>query len=530
MKKMKKLFAVILSLAMVLAMSLTAFAEDHKPVPTDKATITVNGIKAGATVKAFKVAEGEWNAQGFTGYKALEIDGIKIADLTKPTAEEITDLAKKVDKTGGTTLSDADKKGIYTAELEVGSYLILVTANAADDMTAYNPMIASVYYSTEKSGNLNDQIGGMVDASQDFVVDGQKLFAKSMNPGITKEILSPREEDDNKYGNDTAIGTAITFEVKTAFPAYSDEYTNVEFNIVDTLSEGLTLALDTVEVVSVGMDEPTKGVDYNVTQNGQTMTISFTSEYILAHRGDEVTVHYDAALNENAGINFDKNTNTVKAEYTNNPDTNSKGTTEEKETYHYTFGIDAAINGKDSEVTKELYKVHGEEGKVEVLEVETDTVEVTNPLEGAVFELRTQDGKVVKTATSAKDGSLTFTGLDAGTYKLVETAAPAGYSLDATEHTVEITAVYNKTDGTLASYTITIDGTATSTYNATYDGEKKVTEVDYTEVGSVGIKNLKLSALPSTGGIGTTIFTIGGCAIMIVAAGLFFASRRKSAK
>ena len=53
MKKMKKLFAVILSLAMVLGMSMTAFAVDHKPVPGDSAEITVNGVKAGAEVKAF---------------------------------------------------------------------------------------------------------------------------------------------------------------------------------------------------------------------------------------------------------------------------------------------------------------------------------------------------------------------------------------------------------------------------------------------------------------------------------------------
>lgn len=85
-------------------------------------------------------------------------------------------------------------------------------------------------------------------------------------------------------------------------------------------------------------------------------------------------------------------------------------------------------------------------------------------------------------------------------------------------------------NGTLNSYTITIDNKATSTYTAKYEGGKtevsNITVVDKT----TDINNTKLSELPSTGGIGTTIFTIGGCIIMIVAAGLFFASRRKSAK
>ena len=119
---------------------------------------------------------------------------------------------------------------------------------------------------------------------------------------------------------------------------------------------------------------------------------------------------------------------------------------------------------------------------------------------------------------------------------LVETEAPAGYSLDPKEHDVEITAEYytkpEENKGKLKSYTIKIDNEATSTYTATYTSSEgtKVTTIDKTQLGVTGIKNTKLAQLPSTGGIGTTIFTIGGCAIMIIAAGLFFATRRKAEK
>lgn len=98
-----------------------------------------------------------------------------------------------------------------------------------------------------------------------------------------------------------------------------------------------------------------------------------------------------------------------------------------------------------------------------------------------------------------------FEGLDAGEYTLVETVAKEGYSINNTKYTVKITPEYN-TDGTLKSKTITIDGNKAK----------------------VEVQNTKISALPSTGGIGTTIFTIAGCVIMIAAAGLFFASRKKS--
>ncbi len=561
MKKMKKLLAMLLAMTMVFGMSLTTFAADHKPVSTDSADITINGVKTGATIKAYKVAKGEWDINGFKGYTALEVSGYKIADLAKPTALEITNLAKAVDRDGGTAVPESSKdSGVYKANLEVGMYLILVTQNGTNDMTAYNPMIASVYYSTKKSGDMNDQVGGSVDATKDFIVDGQTLFAKSMAPGITKEIVG--SGSNNKYGDDTSIGSDVSFKVTTAFPGYSDEYTEVAFNIVDKLSKGLTLKEDTVIVTEVAgaNPAPVKGTDYTVTSSTDvstgetTMMIVFTSNFILANRGKSVTVQYSATLNEKAGINFDKNTNTVKAEYTNNPSTKEKGTTEEKKTYHYTFGIDAGINGIGSTVTEELLKT-GEIVKDEVTGEKA-------PLDGATFTLTNEAGDEVYTTISGKGevgkdvneagepintntyvkpsaGYLKFTGLDAGKYTLQETKAPDGYTLNTVKIPVEIKAEYNA-DGTLKSYTIKVDGTViekdtekTSTYiatNYTENNGEKVPNLGNVTSDTQKVPNTKMVGLPSTGGIGTTIFTIGGCALMIFAAALYFATRRKTAK
>lgn len=562
---MRKILAMLLAVVMVLGMSVTALAAEHKPVKDDHAVITVNGVKTGATIKAYKIAEGQWNDFGFTGYSAIEVGGVRINDLANPTAEEVTTIANAVDReNGGISVTESDTAGVYMADLQVGMYLILVTKNATDDMTAYNPMIASVYYSTDRTGDDNEAIGGAVSAEDDFEVKGQAVFAKSMNPEITKKIVE--SGSGNEFGDDTAIGDEITFEVKTAFPGYSDEYTKVEFNIIDTLSKGLTLNVDSVTVTEVtgATPPPAKGKDYtvkaetNTESKETTMTLSFTSDYILANRGKDVTVRYTAVLNADAGLNFDKNTNTVKAEYTNNPTTGSKGETDEKRTYHYTFGIDASINGSWDEITKELLKT-GEElvtgsttekapldGATFTLTSVTDTTKVYTTIsgKGEVGKDVDADGNALPGAKKIPSGYLKFTGLDAGEYVLQETKAPEGYSLNPVEIPVKIEAEYN-TEGTLMTYKITVDGTVieddgvkTSIYTADYKKDDTTGDMNidpnkkpnHESSNTQKVPNTKIIGLPSTGGIGTTIFTIGGCAIMIMAAGLFFATRRKKAK
>lgn len=105
-----------------------------------------------------------------------------------------------------------------------------------------------------------------------------------------------------------------------------------------------------------------------------------------------------------------------------------------------------------------------------------------------------------------------------------------GYTLNSTPIPVVISATYNE-NGTLNSYTIIVAGEATSTYTATYKTSTTAAPEIDTVTGDSSeyeIKNTKLSALPSTGGIGTTIFTIGGVIIMIGAAFLFFRNRKRS--
>ena len=125
-----------------------------------------------------------------------------------------------------------------------------------------------------------------------------------------------------------------------------------------------------------------------------------------------------------------------------------------------------------------------------------------------------------KTATSDANGQINFRQLKKGTYYLKELSAPKGYSVNTHVYTVVINTTYN-TDGTLATWSVTIDNDKTSTFTSNNDGTWT------SDKHATNIVNTTLSSLPSTGGMGTTLFTIAGCAIMVAAAGFFFASRKR---
>ena len=140
--------------------------------------------------------------------------------------------------------------------------------------------------------------------------------------------------------------------------------------------------------------------------------------------------------------------------------------------------------------------------------------------------------------TTLNDGEIKFKGLDGDkTYYLKETAAPTGYTINDTVYKIEF--VFDKPDdykGEEITYTVKVTSNETpnpanESYTVKYGNKVDDEYGNGIATGNaINIQNTRLSSLPSTGGIGTTIFTIGGCAIMIIAAGLYFASRRKTAK
>ena len=529
MKKMKKILAMLLALTMVLGMGLTAMAEDKKPEKIDTATATIEGIKEDpATIKLYQLVDAEYNEKGLTGYSLdNNLTTADLADFYNPTYTEIMNISKK-NLVEYSQLEDATPNAItwtkektsnepaiysYSTSLEAGMYLVKIIGSGD---VVYNPMIISIGYDAKKAGNSNTLTPGSVDATSGWELQDAVVAVKSSQISLTKEGTdSTPETAGNTDDTNVKVGDAVNYTVTTTIPSYSAQYTKVTFDVTDKLVNGLTYAnaegINTTPVVKVNNVALTANTDYTLTfaNDGKSFTISFNEAYVKSLAGKteaerEVVITYEAYLTADAITKYAENK--VELNYTHKPDDHT-GKKEATEVVN-TVEIDGVIK-KEDDNKKAL-----PEAKFGLF---TSYDANTNSVTGQV-------GELYKTQS---DGDIYFGGLDAdAVYYLKEIEAPKGYSLNDTVYKIEFTDLdVDETTGKLTSYKVKV------TY--VEDGRENVVTSGAIEYGAelansiVQIKNTKINALPSTGGIGTTIFTVAGCGIMIAAAYFFFASRKK---
>lgn len=553
MKKLtKRIVTLIAAAIMLIAMSIPAMAEPmagEVPSANDKAAVTINGLAEGTTVKLYRIVKPVYTENGLEKFEAD--NGVSIADTEtwKPTSDEITAIAAgsltEYSQTPAYNVSALSGGTITVSDLQAGEYLVI--AKDATGKTVYNPMIVSVFYEV-KDG---DQVvtGGSVSAKDNWTLTTENAFAKSTTPETKKEIVEPGSGNDK--GDDTAIGDTINFKVTSLIPSYSSEYTTVTFKMTDTMEAGLDYVGNMI--VKVGGEE-VAATNYTITENktaGGGYVIVFNSDYLksLASANDAgrtVELTYDAKLNANAKTNLDSNNNTVTVEYSNDPQDTDSTNKETDKTRNYTFEIDGKAFGNAGKNNKDVYK-KGEE-------VVTDYEYHQYGLDGAEFTLYTDEActQVLKVngadmvTTTTGEGQMNFKGLDAGTYYLKETKAPAGYSLSTTVHKVTISATYYDADdaengiekGMLKDYTIAFEEvgnaghSSSKSYEAVYnnDGSLNTTEVNiHDNSEGYDIANTKIPGLPSTGGAGTYMLTIFGVALFFVMLGLIIRDKKSRA-
>lgn len=477
MKKFKKIFAVLLTLAMVLGMSMTSFA-----APITGGSVEVTGLSTAGEQKVtvyniyhLKDNNNEWEISDWAKNIVSTPDDLKNAD-------KLAQLKDAVPTSNDGEARSSNGKATIS-NLVAGAYLVIATDTL--NKTTYNPMVAVTYeYNTN---NL-------------MVAKKAEVVAKASSYSLEKG------QDDGDAV--VEVGDLIKYTIKTTVPYVTSTTTGdttttspTEFKVKDTIT-GATYYLTGSDVKGVKAESSVTVGGKNVTgisipedaNNGTSFEIDMSS--LLANNdyaGKEVVISYTAKVNA-------VDTITNKAQSTNVPETMEEG--KEITTTAYTGQLTITKYGelpKPNEVESETNvrpTLSGATFKVyRVVEGKTEYAKISN---GYITGEWTENEADAGTITTGTDGTATVKGLNVGTYKFKETVAPDGYSINTTDS----------------------EGTITKTDNA------GVVSVN----GTARMDDTKLSSLPSTGGIGTTIFTIGGCAIMIIAAALFFASRRKAAK
>ena len=515
MKHIKKLASLLLALVMVLSLAVTAFADE----PTTY-SITINNSTAGHTYEAYQIFTGDL-ATNEAGNKVLSNivwgSGVSEAGQTA-----LGDAAAKAE----TLKTEADAKAFAKA---VAPYLTTAAGSAntvTDGKYVISGLAAGYYLVKDQDGSLT----GDNDSYTEYiiqVVGNVTATPKSDVPEVQKKVKDINDSTDTTKTDwqdsaDYDIGDSIPFQLKATLADNVSSYTTYKVVFHDTLSKGLTYNND-AKVYIDGTE--TNGFTVTATVNADgitTLTVSCDDVKALgAGNSSVITVEYTAKLNENAVLGSAGNPNEVYLEYSNNPNKSENGNNETGETPKdvvIVFTYKTIINKVDSE---------------------------NAPLTGAAFKLekliKGKDG-AAGTWTTAKEftvdettTSFTFSGLDDGQYKLTETKTPVGYNtIDPIYFVIEATHGETADVPTLKTLNAYLTDANGNKQTEMKDGESvniDLGTVDLT-AGSITttVVNKSGSELPSTGGIGTTIFYVLGSILVIGAAVLLVTKKRMSTK
>lgn len=515
---MNKVLKGLVAVVSTAAMAIAGFAGAASATAAEQTyTLTVTNTKTGHTYTAYQVFGGrlengtlsdiKWgNGVNGTELSKAYYNNESASEIAKTlTDANAADFANKVAGGNGATNylttaagsaegEDYMRKGIDG--LSAGYYLLLDTINdSADKHTAYTKFILRV-------------------------VGDVAVTPKVNYPSVEKKVQENSKYNKNDgYGDgyndvaDYSIGDKVPFKLIGSVPDMSD-YDTYKYIFHDTASNGLTLP--TADGVKVYVDSTNGTSRRDVTDlaeivvAGQNLTVTFTDlKQVTTDPSNHVVVEYSATLNTKAEIGLPGNENSVKLEYSNNPNQSGEG------------GSNPTGETPEDKVIVFTYQLNG---------TKVDSADQNKKLKDAKFKLQRQsdnkwakisDNKVTEwveseddasVITSDADGNFSVAGLDDGTYNVKETKAPSGYDLPTTPFVIHVTA-------------------ATSN-GQNWNGIANTALTDHTDgIFNETFVNNAGSNLPSTGGMGTTVLYAAGAAIVLVAAfGIAFAVRRRNAR
>lgn len=420
----------------------------------------------------------------------VDVDNLKTALISDTTLTQFSsltatstasDFAKAMGNVTGSTNLKKLASIIKNNVLESGKFSEYSIAGSEDEICVFTNF--GYYIVFEENTTANTETAQTAYILQ--VVGGNvTVEAKTSVPTFDKSII---ENGEKVNVSDHNVGDVITFELEATIGDISD-YETYKLWFMDTLSDGLTFnGVDTL-TVKAGTTTLTTS-QYAVDVTGQSLKITINDAIALGlAKGDKLTATYTATLNNDAVIGSTGNPNECYLEFSNNPNNDEeKGKTPDDKVTVYAYQIIVEKVDSANTATKLAgaeFKLKNADGKFAVIE-------------NGMFKEWSDNGSVL---TTDANGLVTFKGIDAGSYELVEVKAPDGYNKLSSAITVEVKPTY--TNDTLTA----LGDTASIEYEVS-DGSAKA------QVG-----NSKGLSLPTTGGIGTTIFFVSGGVIVAGAA------------
>lgn len=502
MKYMKKFITLLAALTLALAIAVPAFAE----TTTTTYTITINN--GTGTYAAYQIFKGDLHEKTLSNIEW----GDNVTDEGRTKFGNAADKAK-------TITTEADAKAFA---VEVAKYLTDPAAGTGtDSITVSGPG----YYLIKNTSV------GEGEVFTDYilrVVGDVTVNPKSGKPTLDKQI---RHNETGVWGvvGDNQIGDTVEFRTLTTVPIVSG-YTQYTYVIHDEMSAGLTSNVRSNEDVTIKVnDETVLDKNYYTVTVDETNANKFTVTVDVLNaikdgkmvEGNTLYTYYTGILNENAKVyNDGKQENKAYLEYSNNPhDNKTTNKTPEKVVYDWTFKMGVKkVDGADGTPLTDAKFVLSKNGNCSLGTIGDDgtpsnTTDLINLIENSDGSYTVAPagytGSVVNVMTA---GDITINGLDDATvYYLYETKAPAGYNRLTAAVRFEITATYSDAGDNCTSVTAKVNNDVQSSV-------------------SVSVRNNKGSTLPSTGGIGTTLFYVIGGVLMAVAAVLLVTKKRMNNK
>lgn len=425
-------------------------------------TITITNAKAGNTYNVYKVFNAAGDGTNISYKKIADKDGLP--------------KGFKDDGAGNIEYKGDGKNGELTPEeiASIANYVkddpFVKTATAAKDgELTIEGLDDGYYYITTTTGTV---------VTINSVNKAVSVEDKNQTPTIDKTTTDNKKNDIAGVGDSVPFTATIDVKKGAKNYVFKDTMTNMKF------------AEDAVIKVSVGgievADKDENGTNYTVSFNADRteLTIKFENPWIEKQVDNKITIKYSAIITSDA-LTTTPATNKAELNYGNGVE-NKSTPSEVVNVYNATITVNKKDGSNNSPLAGAFFVLQNKDGKY-YKAVKDDAGNVT----GIEWVGETKDADVLETTTD-NGCKIEFKGLNDGTYTLIETKAPDGYN-------------------TAENKTITIE-----------DG--KYTENDLHK--SVDVENNKGAQLPSTGGMGTTIFYVVG-GIMVLGAAVLMVTKRR---